>query len=52
MPCTAKKFEISRPEMMNNGLKNVDAVLTMRELANMIKEAGIDFKSGFYFLKI
>lgn len=45
MPCTAKKFEISRPEMMNNGLKNVDAVLTTRELASMIKEAGIDFKS-------
>jgi len=45
MPCTAKKFEISRPEMMNNGLQNVDAVLTTRELASMIKEAGIDFKS-------
>lgn len=45
MPCTAKKFEIARPEMMNNGLQNVDAVLTTRELASMIKEAGIDFKS-------
>ncbi len=45
MPCTAKKFEISRPEMMNKGLQNVDAVLTTRELASMIKEAGIDFKS-------
>jgi len=45
MPCTAKKFEISRPEMMNNGLQNVDAVLTTRELASMIKEAGIDFKT-------
>jgi NADH-quinone oxidoreductase subunit G/NADP-reducing hydrogenase subunit HndD len=45
MPCTAKKFEISRPEMMNNGFQNVDAVLTTRELASMIKEAGIDFKS-------
>lgn len=43
MPCTAKKFEISRPEMMNDGLYNVDAVLTTRELAAMIKEAGIDF---------
>ena len=43
MPCTAKKFEILRPEMTNNGLPNVDAVLTCRELAHMIKEAGIDF---------
>ncbi|BBB90292.1 MAG TPA: NADH-dependent [FeFe] hydrogenase, group A6 [Methylomusa anaerophila] len=43
MPCTAKKFEISRPEMKNNGVPNVDAVLTTRELAKMIKEAGIDF---------
>jgi NADH-quinone oxidoreductase subunit G/NADP-reducing hydrogenase subunit HndD len=43
MPCTAKKFEISRPEMMNHGLPNVDAVLTTRELGQMIKQAGIDF---------
>jgi NADH-quinone oxidoreductase subunit G/NADP-reducing hydrogenase subunit HndD len=43
MPCTAKKFEITRPEMRNNGYPNVDAVLTTRELARMIKEAGIDF---------
>ncbi|MCR4963189.1 MAG: [FeFe] hydrogenase, group A [Firmicutes bacterium] len=43
MPCTAKKFEITRPEMVNNGVPNVDAVLTVRELARMIKEAGIDF---------
>lgn len=43
MPCTAKKFEIARPEMQNNGVPNVDAVLTTRELAKMIKEAGIDF---------
>lgn len=43
MPCTAKKFEIVRPEMQNNGVPNVDAVLTTRELARMIKEAGIDF---------
>lgn len=42
MPCTAKKFEISRPELKNNDLPNVDAVLTTRELAWMIKEAGID----------
>lgn len=43
MPCTAKKFEIVRPEMTNDGLPNVDAVLTCRELGDMIKEAGIDF---------
>lgn len=43
MPCTAKKFEITRPELKNNGCNNVDAVLTTRELARMIKEAGIDF---------
>ncbi|MGI6449420.1 MAG: NADH-dependent [FeFe] hydrogenase, group A6 [Desulfitobacteriia bacterium] len=43
MPCTAKKFEIIRPEMQNNGVPNVDAVLTTRELARMIKGAGIDF---------
>ena len=42
MPCTAKKFEITRPELMNNGYPNVDAVLTTRELAKMIKESGID----------
>ncbi len=45
MPCTAKKFEITRPEMVNNGCPNVDAVLTTRELARMIKEAGVDFRS-------
>ena len=45
MPCTAKKYEITRPEMKNDGLANVDAVITTRELARMIKESGIDFKS-------
>ena len=43
MPCTAKKFEASRPEMVNNGVPDVDAVLTTRELGQMIKMAGIDF---------
>lgn len=43
MPCTAKKFEITRPEMEFNGIRDVDAVLTTRELARMIKDAGIDF---------
>jgi len=44
MPCTAKKYEIQRPEMVNDGVPNVDAVLTTRELAKMIKDAGIDFR--------
>jgi NADH-quinone oxidoreductase subunit G/NADP-reducing hydrogenase subunit HndD len=43
MPCTAKKTEIERPEMQNNGYPNVDAVLTTRELGQMIREMGIDF---------
>ncbi len=43
MPCTAKKYEIKRPEMVNGGYPNVDAVLTTRELARMIKDAGVDF---------
>jgi len=45
MPCTAKKFEISREEMTNEGVPNVDAVLTTRELGKMIKQAGIDFRN-------
>ncbi|MCL2039086.1 MAG: NADH-dependent [FeFe] hydrogenase, group A6 [Bacteroidetes bacterium] len=45
MPCTAKKFEISREEMKNRGVVNVDAVLTTRELGQMIKQAGIDFRN-------
>ncbi|HYE82078.1 MAG TPA: NADH-dependent [FeFe] hydrogenase, group A6 [Clostridia bacterium] len=45
MPCTAKKFEITRPEMVNNGVPNVDAVITTRELAKMIKDAGISFST-------
>jgi iron-only hydrogenase group A len=43
MPCTAKKFECQRPEMFDSGVQDVDAVLTTRELARMIKQAGIDF---------
>ena len=43
MPCTAKKFEAKRPELGHDGLQDVDEVLTTRELAKMIKEAGIDF---------
>jgi len=45
MPCTAKKFEADRPEMRASGFKDVDFVLTTRELAVMIKQAGIDFKN-------
>lgn len=43
MPCTAKKYEASRPEMNDSGYRDVDYVLTTRELARMIREAGIDF---------
>jgi iron-only hydrogenase group A len=43
MPCTAKKFESARPEMYSSGYRDVDYVLTTRELGRMIKEAGIDF---------
>ncbi|MDC0558919.1 [FeFe] hydrogenase, group A [Candidatus Izimaplasma bacterium] len=44
MPCTAKKHEISREEMEVDGVRDVDAVLTVREIAKMIKRKGIDFK--------
>lgn len=43
MPCTAKKYEKNRPEMEVNGLRDVDAVLTTRELAKLIKRSGINF---------
>jgi len=43
MPCTAKKDEKDRDQLQVNGLKDVDAVLTTRELAKMIKRAGILF---------
>ena len=43
MPCTAKKFECQRPEMDTSGTRNVDVVLTTRELGKMIRAAGIDF---------
>ncbi len=45
MPCTAKKFESERNELSATGYQDVDAVLTTRELARMIKESGIDFTS-------
>ena len=43
MPCTAKKFEASRPEFMKNGEPDVDAVITTQELIRMIKESGLVF---------
>ncbi len=43
MPCTAKKFEANRPEMRASGYQDVDYVLTTRELAMMIRQAGVDF---------
>ena len=43
MPCTSKKFEASRPEMELGGLRTVDVSITTRELARMIKSAGIQF---------
>ena len=43
MPCTAKKSEKARPELSVNGLPDVDAVLTTRELAKLIKRSGINF---------
>lgn len=43
MPCVAKKFECERSEMRDSGYQDVDYVLTTRELAMMIKQAGIDF---------
>lgn len=43
MPCTAKKTEVARTEMSNDGLRNVDAVLTTRELGDMIRATGTNF---------
>ena len=45
MPCTAKKYEIERPEMRASGVKDVDHVLTTREAARMLMEAGIHLPS-------
>lgn len=43
MPCISKKYEADRPEMENNGVRDIDAVLTTRELAALIKAEKIDF---------
>ena len=42
MPCSAKKFELSRPEMRDSGYQDVDFGLTTRELGKMFKQAGLD----------
>ena len=44
MPCTAKKFEIKRDDQSAAGIPDLDISITTRELARMIKRAGIDFK--------
>jgi iron-only hydrogenase group A len=44
MPCTAKKFEAGRPEMTSAGVADIDAVLTTRELASIIRTRGLDLK--------
>jgi len=43
MPCTAKKYEADRPEINATGTKDIDVVITTRELGRMVKQAGIDF---------
>lgn len=46
MPCTSKKYEITRShEMFASGVQDIDTVITTRELARMIKQAGVDFKN-------
>jgi NADH-quinone oxidoreductase subunit G len=45
MPCLAKKYEAARPELSNEGIQDVDISISTRELAKMLKEAGIDFES-------
>ena len=44
MPCTAKKYEAQRPEMAASGVRDVDHVLTTRELARMIRQANLAFR--------
>lgn len=45
IPCTAKKFEVGRPNQAAAGVPDVDVAITTRELARMIQKAGIDFKA-------
>lgn len=46
MPCTAKKFEAGRPEMARDGRPDIDAVLTTRELADLIRMHGLDLATA------
>ncbi|RBP00867.1 ferredoxin hydrogenase gamma subunit [Roseiarcus fermentans] len=45
MPCTAKKDEIVRPQLVHDGVPEIDVVLTTREFARLLKREGIDFRS-------
>ena len=45
-PCTSRKFEITRPELNSDGIQSVDAALTARELACLIKDSGIDLMTA------
>jgi len=45
MPCTAKKFEATRPELLSHGMPDIDAVLTTREIAHLIRERHVDLDS-------
>ncbi len=45
MPCIAKKYEGLRPELADSGFRDIDATINTRELAAMIKTAGINFNS-------
>ena len=45
MPCTAKKFEIGRPDQSAAGVPDLDYTMTTRELARLIERCGLDFKN-------
>jgi NADH-quinone oxidoreductase subunit G/NADP-reducing hydrogenase subunit HndD len=45
MPCTAKKFEVTREEMLTDGVPDLDAVLTNRELVRLLKMRGLDLNT-------
>jgi ferredoxin hydrogenase gamma subunit len=45
MPCTAKKDEIVRPQLIHDGVPEIDVVLTTREFARLLKREGVNFKS-------
>ena len=45
IPCTAKKFEVGRPDQSAAGVPDVDVAITTRELGRMINRAGINFKA-------